>query len=148
MDNKILNAVKDRLHPLLYPDFVSLEGGHWLLREKRYAVAAFDWGRGQDGGTNLSVMRKTVRKATGAIWFVRELGVQLLVFGAESDWAEHVDVLKADKVALKAVIVQAVHLIDPISGQYHLDRSQWGPVQFGRVEPVSTVIRSVLEGLS
>lgn len=74
MDNKILNAVKDRLHPLLYPDF--------------------------------------------------------------------------DKVALKAVIVQAVHLIDPISGQYHLDRSQWGPVQFGRVEPVRAVIHSVLEGLS
>ena len=109
----------------------------------RYALAVCSWNPMLDGEAFLESRRKTVSRQLGALWMFREVGLYLVVCGARADWQAHVADMPADKTGLHAVIVQAVHFVDPDTGETELNQSAWGPVSFGGVDSIAPIIDSI-----
>ncbi|WP_339743093.1 hypothetical protein [uncultured Rubinisphaera sp.] len=142
--------VAQRLHPRPYTNRVTevSDDIHLLLTCKklmlaRYALAVSSWEPSLDGSAFLKSKRRAVARTLGAIWTFREVGLYMVICGAESEWHTHAATMLADNTGLHAVIVQAVHFVDLQTGATQLNQSAWGPVRFGGVDSVAEVINSI-----
>ena len=143
-------SIQDRLYPRPYTDVNPLPpaGVDLLLTCKkawlaRYALAIAPWDDSLDGATFLRSRRHLVSRALGASWMCRQIGLYLVVTGAEPKWRDHVADTPADRTGLHATIVQAVHFVDLQSGATEINQSAWGPVKFGGVNSVAHVVNSI-----
>ncbi len=139
-----------KLHPKPYtnrmvylPDDIHLLLTHKKWMSARYAIAVTAWNPTLDGPEFLKAMRGKVSRQLSAMWVFREVGLYLVVCGAESDWQSHVSNMRADKTGLHSVIVQAVHFVDLQTGATKLNQSAWGPVKFGGVDSVANIVNSI-----
>ena len=145
------NLVKQRLYPQPYTDSVaSLPSEfHLLLTCKslplaRYAIGVTHWDDSLNGAAFLQTRRRAVaRELHASYWMFRTVGLYLVVCGSCSEWQEHVSNMPADKTGLHSVIVQAVHFIDLESGSTALNQSAWGPVRFGGVDSVASIVNTI-----
>lgn len=145
-----ITEIQQRLHPRPYTDLhPSPPAGvdllltckkYWLAR---YALAIAPWDNSMDGTAFLGSRRRLISSVLDASLITREVGLYLLVTGSEPDWRDHVANMPADKTGLHAVIVQAVHFVDLQSGATAINQSAWGPVKFGGVDSVASVVNSI-----
>lgn len=153
MDVPQLVALIDKgLHPQPYPRrATSLPAElHLLLSISRglfgrYALAVTSWDPALDGPAFLAARRKAAFRQLRALWMFREVGLYLVVCGPRSAWQPHMADMPADKTGLHAVIVQAVHCVDPATGETQLNQSAWGPVSFGGVDSIAPIIDSIAQ---
>ena len=146
---KYCEQIKDSLYPKPYTDCISqlpsdlnLFLWHKKLYSARYALAVTSW----NSTSEISFLEKkrgVVRRTLGAMWMLREVGLYLDICGKKEQWEPYTEKMKADKTGLHAVIIQAVHFIDIEAKKEHLNQSAWGPVRFGGVDSVASVISSI-----
>jgi hypothetical protein len=111
----------------------------------RYALAVFRWDPGQDGIAQREAARRGVGERLRAFPVIGEVGVYLVFTGPRRAWVGQVPKVVADQIGgPRRVIVQAVHLVDPATGESSLSRSQWGPIRFGGVGSVAELINTAL----
>ncbi len=144
-------SIEGRLHPQPYSHRIptASDAIHLILSVRqgilgRYALAVTSWDRTLDGRAFLAARRRTVRRALAAMWMFREVGLYLVVCGAEQSWRPQAVQMPADRTGLHAVILQAVHLVDLESGQSELNQAAWGPISFGGVDSLAPIIESAV----
>ncbi len=143
--------VAQRLHPYPYTERIANPGSgvDLLLTCKkailaRYALAVCSWQPNIDGSEFVKSKRREIARTLGALWTLREVGLYLVVCGAHADWECHVSQCPADRTGFHAVIVQAVHFVDPKNKTSSLNQSAWGPVKFGGVDSVADQLATIL----
>ena len=149
--DRYAKLVKERLYPEPYTDCVaSLPSEFQLLLTcksralARYAICVTRWDDSLNGAAFLKTRRRAAaRKLRAAWWLSRSVGLYLVVCGSCAEWQEHVSEMPADKTGLHSVIVQAVHFVDPETGDTALNQSAWGPVRFGGVDSVASIVNSI-----
>ena len=102
----------------------------WLVLKKgAYIFAAVPFTDSSDFGSKQ--VKKQIRNITIAWPIVAEKGLFLLYYGDKSKWEACKDNFKVDKTALRPVILQSVHFLDPKTGENYNTRTNWGPIKFG-----------------
>lgn len=147
--HQFVGLIEQRLYPQLYTYRADSlpEEIHLMLSVKRgmlarYALAVTSWDMTQNGQAFLETRRRATSRRFGAMWILREVGLYLVICGAQPNWQSHVARMPADKTGLHAVIMQAVHFVDPESGESHLNQSAWGPMSLGGVDSIAPIIDS------
>lgn len=153
--HRFIEVIEQQLHPRPYTGRAASlpEGIHLLLTVKRgifgrYALAVTSWDATLDGQAFLQSRRRTLSRGLGALWALREVGLYLIVCGAQSQWRSQVAQMPADKTGLHALIVQAVHFVDPDTGETQLNQSAWGSLTFGGSDSIATVIDAAAASFS
>ena len=146
------NRLRSRLCPEMYqhdvdgrvePFTLLLRTGHWY--SARYALAVLPWNAVVEPSTLLSVARRATRQRILTVPFLLQVGLYLIVVGPKAGWSPLASSAKADQTSLHAVIVQGVHFLDLRSGASVVNRSRWGPIQFGGTAAVSRAVEEVLD---
>lgn len=105
------------------------------------AVAGFD--ANVDIETQVANARRAVRKATGALWMLKEIGTYL-VFESDGPITDIVaDQLSVDRTGLHAVILQGIHIIGA-DGSEVCNLSNWGGRTFGDADTVRNAISRLI----
>lgn len=145
---RLLERLREVFHPIPYDEVPDLAGSplDLLLLQRRwwgarYALAALEWRPGVPAGTQVSAARQELARRTSALWMLREVGAYLILLGDEASWQGAALEVAADRTGLHHVILQAIHLVDPSSGEAHVAQSQWGPLTFGGVGVVAEVVQ-------
>ena len=151
ISNRLLDALKSKLHPMPYGRDVDTAGSFDLLLMRnsalpggRYAFAVRPIGT-QDAAEACRLARADARRLTNAIWLIREVGLYLVLHGPESTWKDQAINSTADRTGFHHIIVQAVHFVDPETGANHLNQSAWGPVKFGGLIPIPQLVEEVIQ---
>jgi hypothetical protein len=147
------SAFLDRLDALLVPsEYRTKVGGDlppgWrLYRKGAYLFAAVPYTGVPKGDYANARVKAEVRRRVLALPLVAEKGLFLLYYGAAADWGPHRERHRVDATALRPVITQAVHFVDPLTGDHFSRRSAWGPVRFGFAGPVVGKVERLCETL-
>jgi hypothetical protein len=150
----IYQTFVDELQARLYPDFYQQKlpvqaPFHFVLQKPsalpggRYACALVHI-EAQLDAQRYHQIRRQARRLTSSLWLLREVGLYLIIAGPAALWQGQLDVVRPDKTGLHAIIVQAVHCLDPESGASHLQQSAWGQLTFGPKLPIAEAISEVL----
>jgi hypothetical protein len=89
--------------------------------------------------------RSIIARELKALWLFREVGCYIVLYGKEDSWRYLARVLRADMTGLHAVIIQAIHFVDPETKNAHLVQSRWGPISFGGGIEISSVIDNAIQ---
>ena len=144
----LIENIKNAFHPKLYRQSLNVEGSFKLCLLKgifisRYVLAVFELADDQCIKLQVESARKSIREATNAMWFFREVGVYL-VFTCETEPMHLNDVeLPIDKAGTNAVIVQGIHIIGP-SDYHKFNHTSW----FGRAVGGTSEIANRLKAIS
>ncbi len=104
----------------------------WLvLRKGAYLFAAVPFTEAPNEDYGSIYVKDKIRKIVTAWPIIAEKGLFLLYYGNVGEWNDHKDKFKVDKTALRPVILQSVHFLDPETGDNYNIRTNWGPVKFG-----------------
>jgi hypothetical protein len=148
--DELSRAIKAKLHPTPYGRDVRPSGpfDFLIMRSSalpggRYAFAFRRLGADSVRET-YERSRADARSLTRGVWLFREVGLYLMLCGPQASWHGRTEHAPVDKTGLRRIIVQVVHFVDPETGAEHLNRSHWGPVQFGGLIPISALVEEVI----
>ena len=129
----ILDELKDLLLPSEYKKQLdkNVPEGWLVLRKGAYLFAAVPFSEIPNDDYDSIYVKNKIRKMVTAWPFFAEKGLFLLYYGNINDWNSHKEKFKVDKTALKPVILQSVHFLDPKTGNNYNTRTNWGPIKFG-----------------
>jgi hypothetical protein len=104
----------------------------WLvLRKGAYLFAAVPFAEVPNEDYASTYVKDKIKRMVTAWPIIAEKGLFLLYYGNVGEWNHHKDKFKVDKTALRPVILQSVHFLDPDTGDNYNIRTNWGPVKFG-----------------
>jgi hypothetical protein len=89
--------------------------------------------------TMVSEIRDEIKRKYMAIWAIREIGLQILLYG-ENILGGNEQIPSADKFGNHAVIIQGVHVVDTASNKVAFDQSKWGHLKFGAATKINEII--------
>jgi hypothetical protein len=143
----------DRLDALLVPSeyrtkLDDLPAGWRLYRKGAYLFAAVPYAGVPDGDYGNAYVKAEIRKRVFAWPFVAEKGLFLLYYGAAAEWGPHRKRHRVDRTALRPIIAQAIHFVDPETGDNYNSRTAWGPIRFGFARSVVDKIERLCEALA
>jgi hypothetical protein len=128
-----LNQIDALLVPSDYSQQViqNVPEGWRFYRKGAYIFAAVPYSSVPAGNYDNAYVKTKIRKLVFAFPFFAEKGLFLLYFGPAQDWKPHWKLHKVDKTALRPIILQSIHFVDPDTGENHNSRTAWGPIKFG-----------------
>ena len=138
MDEEIMsNALLSTLRDQILPGHYKMDLGHLvdddclLFRKGAYAFLALPFSKVPPGDYGSKYAKAVIRKAMTCIPFFQEKALFLVYYGRIEDWRDEAPRFTVDKTALRPVILQAIHFIDPVTGMNTNSRTHWGPIKFG-----------------
>ncbi len=146
---ELAQALVSRLYPEPYNRLIQPSGSfdflvmHTSLWGGRYALA-FRCYTENSAPETLKRSRMEARRLTHAIYPFRSVGLYLVLCGPSSAWKHQKNQRLVDSTGFHSVIVQAVHFVDPETGENYLSRSAWGPITFGGLVPTSELVGEVI----
>jgi hypothetical protein len=126
-----------------WPFALFLKHMNWAA-QGRYALGVLPWELVEEKSRLLHVARSGVSQHMFTIPYIWQVGLYLVVVGPSGEWSPLASQMTADNTGFRSAIIQAVHFIDLDSGMNVIDRSQWGPIQFGGTMSVTEVINRAL----
>lgn len=127
----------DRIDALLVPSDYSnkliknVPDGWRFYRKGAYIFAAVPYASVPTGDYGNAYVKTEIRKLVFAFPLFAEKGLFLLYYGPVRDWQRHRKLHKVDKTALRPIIIQSIHYVDPETGDNYNSRTTWGPIKFG-----------------
>jgi len=127
----------DRLDALLVPleyrrRITKGVSDQWrVYRKGAYLFVAVPYSEVPSSDYENGYVKSEIRKIVFAVPLVAEKGLFLLHYGPEARWTAHKERHKVDKTALRPIIMQSIHFVDPESGANYNSRTAWGPIKFG-----------------
>ncbi len=105
----------------------------------RYMLAIVCIQNIQDLKSLVTEIRNEVKNKYKAIWVIREIGLQILIYG-ENLLKVNEEIPSADTFGNHAVIIQGVHVVDTLNNKVTFDQSQWGKIKFGAATKINEII--------
>ncbi len=102
-----------------------------LFKKGSYVALAMPFSRVPKGDYGNVYAKGIVRSALTCIPFFFEKGLFLIYYGDKQEWRDCWMRFEVDMTALRPVILQSIHFIDPQTGENENTRTQWGPIKFG-----------------
>jgi hypothetical protein len=118
-----------------------------FYRKGAYIFAAVPYSSVPEHDYRNDYVKSEIRKLLFALPFIAEKGLFLLYYGPVADWEPHRERHKVDKTALRPIIMQSIHYVDPETGANYNSRTAWGPIKFGFCGTVIEKIERLCEGL-
>jgi hypothetical protein len=140
MDNRtFVLKVRERLHPNTYAGRLETSGTIFdlLLARRRNRISHDLFGvltfrRDLSPKAQIEAARADVARLFGLLCYRSEIVLHLLIHGMEADWRPHTATLVADRSGFRGVMIQSVHLVDPVTAASYRTISMWGPVKYTR----------------
>ena len=128
-----LNRLDSLLVPSEYKKRITAKvPSNWrFYRKGAYIFAAVPYSEVPKGDYDNVYVKTEIRKIVFALPVIAEKGLFLLHYGPVAEWDAHKDHHKVDKTALRPIIMQSIHYVDPESGINCNSRTAWGPIKFG-----------------
>ena len=144
-----LNRLEAALVPSDYRKKIveNVPAGWRFYRKGAYLFAAVPYASVPRRDYGNAYVKSEIRKLVFALPFIAEKGLFLLYHGAVAEWEPHREKHKVDKTALRPIILQSIHYVDPETGDHYNSRTAWGPIQFGFCGTVIEKIERLCEGL-
>ena len=134
-----VQKVRERLHPNTYAGRLESSGTPFdlLLARRRSRMSHDLFGVPEFRAdvaprAQIEAARTEIARLFGSLCYRSEIVLHLLVHGPESQWRPHVDALCADRSGFRGVMIQSVHLVDPVTASSYRTISMWGPVKYTR----------------
>jgi hypothetical protein len=130
---EFLDRLETRLVPHDYRKRLTkdVREGWRVYRKGAYLFAAVPYSEIPEADYGNSYVKGEIRKLVLALPVIAEKGLFLLYYGASAAWESHKELHRVDKTALRPVIMQSIHYVDPETGANYNTRTAWGPVKFG-----------------
>ena len=113
-----------------------------FYRKGAYIFAAVPYSELPQRDYGNAYVKAEIRKIVFAFPMIAEKGLFLLHYGPSADWDSHKQHHRVDKTALRPIIMQSIHYVDPETGANDNSRTAWGPIKFGFCSEVITKIES------
>ena len=135
----------DQLIPSKYKKIVTkgIPESWLVLKKGSYVFACLPFSEIEPDDFGNSHVKSKLRKSLHAFPVIFEKGAFILYYGDKSSWSDSYQKFKVDKIALRPIIVQAVHFFDVNTGENINSRTSWGPVKFGFCGPTIDNIESL-----
>lgn len=133
MSSALLTQLRDQI----LPDHYKRDLGHLvdddclLFRKGAYVFLAMPFSKVPSSDYGSKYAKSVIRKSLTCIPLILEKGLFLVYYGQQKDWQDEAPRFTIDKTALRPVILQAIHFIDPETGMNTNSRTHWGPIKFG-----------------
>ena len=127
----------DRLESMLVPSEYRTKitknvPSDWrFYRKGAYVFAAVPYSESIQQDYGNAYVKAQIRRTVFALPVIAEKGLFLLHYGPVADWDSRKQLHRVDKTALRPVIVQSIHFVDPETGANSNSRTSWGPIKFG-----------------
>ena len=133
MNQDVIASLRDEILPHHYTRDLShlVDDDCLLFKKGAYACLAMPFSKVPSEDYGSQYAKAVLRKAMLCLPVLCERGLFLLYYGPYEDWESVAPRFTVDKTALRPVILQAVHFIDPESGWNANSRTHWGPLKFG-----------------
>ncbi|TVP96887.1 MAG: hypothetical protein EA381_16420 [Planctomycetaceae bacterium] len=118
-----------------------------FYRKGAYIFAAVPYAEVPQGDHGNSYVKTKVRQIVFSLPLIAEKGLFLLHYGPTAEWEPHKAKHKVDKTALRPIIMQAIHFVDPESGANYNSQTAWGPIKFGFCTKVIKKIEGICNNL-
>ena len=137
-----LNGIEAALVPSDYKKKLTenIPNGWRAFRKGSYLFAAVPYSSVPPGDYGNAYVKAEIRKLVFALPVIAEKGLFLLYYGPAGGWKPHQERHRVDKTALRPIILQSIHYVDPETGANYNSRTAWGPIKFGFC---STVIEKI-----
>lgn len=133
MSDSLLSILRDQILPKHYSKDIShlVEDDCLLFKKGTYVFLAMPFTSVPPNDYGSEVAKAVVRSALTCIPVFLEKGLFLVYYGPCESWQNDAPQFTVDNTALRPVILQAIHFIDPATGINSNSRTHWGPVKFG-----------------
>lgn len=121
--------------------------GYLLFRKGAYVALAMPFNDVPEGDYGSKAAKSLIQSILTCVPFFMEKGLFLIYYGDEQRWGSVADKFTVDKTALRPVILQSVHFIDPTTGNNVNSRTHWGPLKFGFCGKLIADIESMAESI-
>ncbi len=148
----LINELKNKILPKHYRQDLQdkVEPDCLLFKKGAYVGLVVPFDRIPEGDYGSQYAKGIIRKALTCIPVFFEKGLFLIYYGAKEKWSNQWTQFKVDKTALRPVILQSIHFIDPVSGENKNSRTHWGPLKFGfcgkLIEDLESLGKSIQQG--
>ncbi len=95
------------------------------------AVLVTPFGAVPENDFGSQTAKRKLRSVMTCMPVLLEKGLFLIYYGSRDRWCETWSRFTVDKTALRPVILQSIHFIDPDTGENVNSRTHWGPLKFG-----------------
>jgi len=104
----------------------------WLVMKKGWHIfACVPFSEVESNDYRNKSVKSVLRKVFHALPVAMEKAAFILYYGSRTGWDNCSEKFKADKTAMRPIIVQAVQFFDTETGENVIERSSWGPMTFG-----------------
>lgn len=105
--------------------------GYLLFKKGAYISLVMPFGDVPSDDYGSKAAKSLIRSKLTCFPFFMEKGLFLIYYGDEHSWSKVARKFTVDKTALRPVILQSIHFIDPKTGTNLNSRTHWGPLNFG-----------------
>jgi len=88
-------------------------------------------------------IRQQIKKKYNGFYVFREIGLQIVVLANNFSQSD-LDVLKADKYATSAIIIQGLHIVSIEQKTVSSVNSQWGEITFGKGKEINSLLLKLI----
>ena len=144
--DRFLSKLRGAMLPYHYQNDLSEKVGNGCLllsKSLDYIFLAMPYSTIPKNDYRSSYAKKVVRSAMLCLPLILEKGLFLVYYGSSDLWKNEVPKFTVDKTALRPVILQSIHFVDPETGDNINKRTSWGPIKFGFCGKVIEEIESL-----
>ncbi len=124
--------------------------GYLLFRNGAYVSLVMPFSDVPEGDFGSKTAKSLIRSILTCVPFFMEKGLFLIYYGDEQSWGDVAGKFTVDKTALRPVILQSIHFIDPNTGKNVNSRTHWGPLKFGfcgkLIDDIESMAESIQQG--
>lgn len=133
MTTNLLKELQETILPRHYRVDLSesVDAGYVLFRKGAYVSLLMPFADVPEGDFRSRKAKSIIRSVMTCIPVIMEKGLSLIYYGDAEKWRGVAHKFTVDKTALRPVILQSIHFIDPSTGEDVNSRTHWGPLKFG-----------------
>jgi len=133
MSDAILSELRTDILPKHYRLDLSgkVDEGQLLFKKGSYVCLVTPFAKLPPDDFGSKIAKSIIRKAMTCIPVFWEKGLFLVYYGPREEWSKVAPRFTVDTTALRPVILQSIHFIDPSNGENVNSRTHWGPLKFG-----------------
>ncbi|MFM7181076.1 MAG: hypothetical protein ACKO2G_06390 [Verrucomicrobiales bacterium] len=133
MSLELLQRLRSSVLPKHYRSDLSanMPNGYLVFKKGAYVSMTMPFRDVPPGDFGSKAAKSLIRSRLTCFPFFMEKGLFLIYYGDEQSWMPVAKSFTVDKTALRPVILQSIHFIDPNTGTNLNSRTHWGPLKFG-----------------
>ncbi len=152
MSKDMITQLQNIILPKHYRSDLSAKvpDGYLLFKKGAYVSLVMPFNDVPEGDFGSKSAKTLIRSKMTCVPFLMEKGLFLIYYGDEQMWRNSMGNFTVDKTALRPVILQSIHFLDPQTGANVNSRTHWGPLKFGfcgkLINDIETMAKGIQQG--